>query len=236
MASIKSLLIEPPGPEVEAAIVNQFWANDLASSQSCHEPYKAYFRYYTTECRRLRLGLSSEVWNSSAMLAITHEHILLIVRILAHETEARRSHVRSLIRQSLQDGDDEAINRSIDFALRVWLTINVREDRLSTPRTPTIQWDETSTLVEFITRIFPRPNPVVAISVQLDHSFTAANMSRLSGIDIEWTPCLADHLRLDKRRRLLRIYPYKQLLCDQLRLWNDVQKVQEKELRFVSRC
>ncbi|PVH77514.1 hypothetical protein DL98DRAFT_361449, partial [Cadophora sp. DSE1049] len=54
--------------------------------------------------------------------------------------------------------------------------------------------------------------------LQLDHTFTVANMHRLSGIDVEWTPCLADHLRFNKRRRLLRIYPFKQILLDHLHL------------------
>jgi hypothetical protein len=97
--------------------------------------------------------------------------------------------------------------------------MNVREEcfSLHTPRTPIIQWDDRSALVDFIAGNFPRAT--TSGSAQLDHTFTAANMNRLSGIDIEWTPCLADHLRFDKRRRLLRVYPFKQILIDHLGMW-----------------
>lgn len=200
MASIQSLLTEPPDPEAEGAIVRQFWAVDIQKQNIQKESHKSYFRYYTTERRRLRLGLSKETWDPSFMVATTHEHILLIVRILSLDKTSRQPEVRDLIGQPFPDGGDAAINRSIDFALRVWLTPNVREERLQTPRTPTIQWDDTTMLVDFIAQCFPHRNSTTTTTPQLDHGFTAANMNRLSGIDIEWTPCLADHLRIDKWR------------------------------------
>jgi hypothetical protein len=218
MASPPSSLVEPPSAGREAAIVKQFWAKKIPPSKA--EAYRPYFRYYATECRRLRLGISKESWQSSTMVATTHEHILLIVYKLPLEKDIIRPNLRSSLRRHFPNGDDIAINRSIDFALRVWLTMNVREEcySLQTPRTPTIQWDDTSTLVDFIARNFPQAT-TTAGSLQLDHTFTAASINRLSGIDIEWTPCLADHLRFDKRRRLLRIYPFKQVLLDHLQLW-----------------
>jgi hypothetical protein len=71
--------------------------------------------------------------------------------------------------------------------------------------------------VEFVERCFPTLRATTSSSLQFDYTFTAANINRLSGIDIEWTPCLADHLRFDKRRRLLRVYPFKQFLVDSVR-------------------
>jgi hypothetical protein len=218
MTSTPSSLVEPPGPDCKAAIVKQFWAKDIPQSEA--EAYRPYFRYYATECRRLRLGISKESWQSSTMVATTHEDIFLIVYKLPLERDLSRPDLRASLRRHFPNGDDVAINRSIDFALRVWLTMNVREDcySMQTPQTPTIQWDDESTLVNFIARTFPLAT-TTASSLQLDHTFTAANINRLSGINIEWTPCLADHLRFDKRRRSLRIYPFKQVLLDHLQLW-----------------
>jgi hypothetical protein len=233
MASTPSSLVEPPGADCEAAIVKQFWAKDIPPSKA--EAYRPYFRYYATECRRLRLGISKESWQSSTMVATTHEHILLIVNKFPLEKDLFRPNLRSSLRRHFPNGDDIAINRSIDFALRVWITMNVREEcyGLQTPRTPTIQWNDTSSLVDFIARNFPQAT-TTASSLQLDHTFTAANINRLSGIDIEWTPCLADHLRFDKRRRLLRIYPFKQVLLDHLQLWEGTESQKGSGLVIAS--
>jgi hypothetical protein len=232
MASTQSPLIEPPGPDCEAAIVKQFWVKDIPPGKA--ESYRSYFRYYSTECRRLGLGVSKELGISkeSTLVARTHEDILLIVYKLATEKDLCRPNLRASLRRHFPNGDDIAVNRSIDFALRVWLTMNVREEcySLQTPRTPTIQWDDTSTLVDFIARNFPQAT-TTSSSLQLDHTFTAANINRLSGIDIEWTPCLADHLRVDQRRRLLRIYPFKQILLDHLQLWEGIES--ERGSRLV---
>jgi hypothetical protein len=238
MASTQSSLVNPPGPGYETVIVKQFWAKDIPQGKA--EAYRPYFRYYATECRRLRLGrlrlgISNELGQSSAMVATTHGDILFIVSKLPLEKDLSRPDLRASLRRHFPNGDDIGINRSIDFALRVWLTMNVREEcyRMQTPQTPTIQWDDESTLVNFIAQNFPEAT-TTASSLQLDHTFTAANINRLSGIDIEWTPCLADHLRFDKRRRSLRIYPFKQVLLDHLQLWEGTESEKGPGLVILS--
>jgi hypothetical protein len=228
MASIESLLNDLPCTDVEAFIINQLWGTDV---QTLPGSYNSYFRYYGTECRRLQFGISKDAWQSTAMAASTHEHMILIVGTLALDKSCRRPAVRALLRQHFPGSHDLSLNRSIDFALRAWLTINVREDSfaLHTPRTPTIQWDDSSSLADFVTRNFPRAT--TTSSYLLDHTFTAASINRLSGIDIEWTPCLADHLKFDRRRRLLRVYPFKQILLNHLQIWESSKTAPEKVSR-----
>jgi hypothetical protein len=228
MASIQSLLTDLPCTDVEAFIINQLWGTDV---QTLPGPYSSYFRYYRTECRRLQFGISKDAWQSMVMVARTHEHMIFIVGTLALEKSFRRPAVPALLRQHFPSSDDLSLNRSIDFALRAWLTINVREDAfvLHTPRTPKIQWDDSSSLADFVIRNFPRAT--TTSSYLLDHTFTAANINRLSGIDIEWTPCLADHLRFDRRLRLLRVYPFKQVLLNHLQIWESSKAAPEKASR-----
>jgi hypothetical protein len=228
MASIRSLLSDRPCADVEAFIISQLWGTDV---QTLPGSYQSYFRYYGTECRRLQFGISKEAWQSTSMAANTHEHMILIVNTLALDKSRNRPAVRALLRQHFPSSHDLALDRSIDFALRAWLTMNVREESfaLHTPRTPTIQWDDSSSLAGFVLRNFPRAT--TTSSYPLDHTFTAANINRLSGIDIEWTPCLADHLRFDKRRRLLRVYPFKQTLLDHLQIWESSKTTPEKASR-----
>lgn len=238
MSSIQAALSDPPAPDLEATIIERFWLKNIRRGLGRDEVYRSYFRYYATECRRLRLGISKEAWQSTAMVARTHEDILRIVHVLSNEQHLCRPEMRTLLRQHFGEAEDLAINRSIDFAMRVWLTINVREHqfRTHTPRTPIIQWDDSSTLTAFVACNFSHAT-TTAGSLQLDHTFTAANMHRLSGIDIEWTSCLADHLRFDKRRRLLRIYPFKQILLDHLHVYESSNGDSEKKMsRFVELC
>ncbi|TVY18403.1 hypothetical protein LARI1_G003433 [Lachnellula arida] len=203
MASIYLPVTEPPGPDNEVAIIKQLWGKDIAKGQA--DAYRSYFRYYSTECRRLQMGISKESWLSSTMAAKTHADILFIVHTLSLESQLYRPDVRALLRHRFVNSDDLAVNRSIDFALRAWLTLNVREERFSlhTPSTPVMEWDDNTTLADFVERNFPNASPTSSVpSLQFDHAFTMASMNRLSGIEVEWTPCLADHLRFDKRRRI----------------------------------
>ena len=215
MASINSPLSDSLEKSTELQIVKQLWGKQIHEAQL--EPYRPYFRYYATECRRLQLGISEKAWQSTTMAARTHSDLLIIVNTLSLNSSSCNPEIRTSLQTYFPHADDIAIKRSIDLALRIWLTLNVREEcfKTHTPRTPTIQWDDTTTLSDFIAGNFPHAT-TSAGSLQLDHNFTAANIHRLSGIDIEWTPCLADHLRFDKRRRLLRVYPFKQILLDHL--------------------
>ena len=218
MASLQSPLSSPPSHAAELLIASQFWCKQIPPQEQ--NAYRTYFRYYATECNRLRLGLSKDSWQST-MVATTHEQNLFIVSLLLQSKHSKRPHIRSLIRERWLNADDKAINRSIDFALRTWLTINIRENAFSlhTPRTPTVQWNDETTLVGFVERCFLSAE--TTRDLRFEDTFTAANIRRLSGIEVEWTPCLADHLRFDARRRLLRVYPFKQVLVDNLKLWGE---------------
>jgi hypothetical protein len=233
MATLQSSLSNPLSHEGELDFIKQLWSTDIQEGQI--RSYRPYFRYYETECARLHLGRVEEKRNSTTMIAATHEDAHLIVRILSRGQSCHRPEVRALLQQQFPMAEDIAINRSIDFALRVWLTMNVREERLHTPHTPTMQWDDTTTLADFIAGKFP-PNDTAnspAMFVQLDHTFTAAQISHLSGINIEWTPCLVDHLRLDKKFRVLKIYPFKQILLDRIRILETSKISPEENPRFV---
>ncbi|KAE9374018.1 hypothetical protein N431DRAFT_335636 [Stipitochalara longipes BDJ] len=216
MASLQSSLSDSLSHEGELAFAKHLWCKDIQEGQI--RSYRPYFRYYETECARLHLGQVKEKRNPPIVIAATHEDVSRIVRILSLGQSCHRPEVRALLQQQFPMAEDISINRSIDFALRVWLTMNVREERLHTPHTPTMQWDDTTTLTDFIAGKFAPKDTAhsLAMFVQLDHTFTAAQINHLSGINIEWTPCLADHLRLDKKFRVLKIYPFKQILLDQV--------------------
>lgn len=90
--------------------------------------------------------------------------------------------------------------------------INIQEPKFGGLRHEAtfIQWDDESTLRAFLESLFPLSRwPVTAQSSRLGPHFTAAFMRRVCGLSIEWTTSLHDHLRLDRRRKALKIFPYK---------------------------
>ena len=73
-------------------------------------------------------------------------------------------------------------------------------------------------LIQFVARQFPSkcPTPLDASESRLDRQFTAVYMSRACDLKVEWTSCIADHLRFDFKRNAVRIYHFKICLIDHM--------------------
>jgi hypothetical protein len=109
----------------------------------------------------------------------------------------------------LDGRQDWSFDRSIDITLRLWLQVNIRDDD-SGLGGPKVRWDETTTLTEFITSLFPVADwELGAKERRLDPYFTGANMVGVCGLKIAWTNSLEDHLRLERREKVLWVFPYK---------------------------
>jgi hypothetical protein len=210
-------LSEPPDSPAQLTIIERFWKQIIPKSSL--DIYRPYFWYYKVESQRLQFGLSIQQWQSSALAATTHEDILCIVDVLSSKRDLRRPQIRDQLRERFPEAGGQAINWSIDLALRLWLMLNVRDEAFSlhAPQTPSIQWDDWTTLLDFVEHQFPTATrSYERRNMQFDHTFTAVNIVRYSGLRIEWTTSLADHLRLDRRRRVLRIFPFKHCLQSHL--------------------
>jgi hypothetical protein len=123
--------------------------------------------------------------------------------------------------KEMNDGNsyNARLNNSINLALRLWLTIVIR-DSVFAPAASAIEWDDHSTLQEFLKRQFPAPRPIQTPSEKdntmiLRSDFTAVNLRRIGGINIDWTCDLSEHLKFDRETRRLKIYMLKICLYDQ---------------------
>jgi hypothetical protein len=108
---------------------------------------------------------------------------------------------------------EDSINRTIDLSLRLWLVINVRDDDF-TPGIRSIQWDDSPSLQAFIASQFPKPRLFKELSEKmfdfvLPDNFTIVKLKRYSGIKIDWTYDLSEHLDFDKDHRILKVFPLK---------------------------
>ena len=210
MASVDSSLTCRPGMQAKIEIGRRFFGQAFQARDL--KPFEAYFRYYDSELAMLQLGSSPLSRQSTDLAAKTHDDILFIARTLQQSGTETRPAVRRSILTRFRDGKDVALNRSIDLTIRLWLSLNVREEafRLQSPQTPALEWDDASSLQEFLSGLFPKAQwHLQAREGRLHPYFTIANMIKICGLRVEWTDSLEDHLRLDRRQKVVRVYPYK---------------------------
>lgn len=226
MASAQINLADRPGPRLQIA---QAFFGPVLREEQLHT-LQNYFIYYSQELELLCKGISEESWQTKGLAAKTYEDIFYVVNVLRNNGNSRRPEARQRLSLRFRSSDDLGLNRSINLAIRLWLMINTQEPEFGGLRheATSIQWDDSSTLLAFLQSLFPRSRwRITAQSSRLGPHFTAAFMQRVCGLSIEWTTSLHDHLRLDRLRKALKVFPYKchlQALIDSYN--NDVDKKQ----------
>ena len=213
-------LRNPPSKHLRKEIIHRLWRR--AKDEIDLDDYDSYFDHYDETCRTLYLGARCE---ADSMSASTHEHVLLIIDGIWSFIDQDTCIDRALLRESLSrvsqsktqfhNQADERINPSIDLALRLWLTMNIRK-RGVTPIIRNNPWNDQTDLTSFIRTQFRGPEIARDINAPLVGALTAVDMERTSGIRIKWTYHLEDHLLLDRVNRTLNVYPLERVLHDHM--------------------
>ena len=200
----------------EIAIVQCFWRQNLIATDL--NLYKPYLDFYRSEMKSLRFGFLTESHLLARMAARSHSDLRRIVETLSTYRNADLYTTRAAIQTLFPSHNDEAIGISINLAVRVWLTLNTRErtGSLMVGSALILSWEnDPLSLVDFARCQFPSTiPPLPAPESWLDSGLTAYNLDRNCQVIIEWTNCLADHLRFDPERRQLHVYPFKICLYD----------------------
>ena len=210
MASAKVTARPGSRAEISEAFFNK---RDLLKVNS--RELQSYFDYYTEELKLLYTGISEDTWQAKSLATKVYEDIFYIVNILRQNGNARRADLYPPLRLRFLTSEDSCLNRSLNLAIRLWLMINAQEDQFGGIRheVTCVQWDNESTLDEFVQSLFPKSRwPISPQASRLGPYFTAAFMQNVCGLKVEWTTGLQDHLRLDRRRKALKVFPYKGLL------------------------
>lgn len=110
---------------------------------------------------------------------------------------------------------DEKMDNTINLALRLWLTIDIRARQFG--GVGDIQYNDNSSLGDFIEQRFQtakKPAGEVAQSrdVLLEEEFTAPNLFHRRGIKTEFTDKLSNHLIYDAKAEILIVYSLKHFL------------------------
>ena len=176
-----------------------------------------YERFYKQELSRTHYATSLPRHYGAPASQNDTNDIVTLCKWLKDHTKAYRPDVREYIsaQSGFKDANATTLNNHIDFTLRLMLMMNIRqqEARLQMPETPILRWNDSTSLEDFIAQHFPRSNwQITPRECCLDPWFTVANMVRICQLRIRWTDSLENHLRLDRRSRVLSIFPYKACL------------------------
>lgn len=197
-------------PDSQRHITQAIFGNACGGGQYRH--LKRYFAYYAEELDLLRRGISDDSWQTKCLAVKTCEDIFYVIHVLRDNGASQRPQVRQLLLPRFPSENEFALNRSIHLAIRLWLMVNTQELKFGGLRHEAnpVEWDDESTLRAFLQSLFPSAKwQVTAQSSRLGPHFTAGFMQDVCGLTIEWTTSLHDHLRLDRRRKAVRIFPYK---------------------------
>jgi hypothetical protein len=221
-ALTRKLTIETKGNVMETIFESR-------SNITRHALSDRYFKYYEQELEMVQFGSITQMGPVTPLAVKTHADILLVIREIQTDCLLTKCKVRDKLRVHFSEAKDAELNASIDLALRLWLMLNVRDPRLKlqTPQTPIVSWGETLSFKDFMEQTFPRSTWQVGVKdSRLHPSFTAAFMVEVCGLQLEWTDCLADHLRLDRREKALRVYSYKDYLQSALEKRDQIERAQ----------
>ena len=202
-------------------ILEAFWPRDTTTLQEVGDdrercPWNAYFRHYTTECRK---AIGSACGEHVTVRA--HQDIIDIVRHI--EAGATKEMIkRSLVVLDTQQRSEEAKNRmaegSVRLVARLFLMVDVGAPSQSWIWGPSfLPWDEEHDDMKTVLK-----NHFVISSRQtgnlvFEEEFTAFNLQRFTGLKIQWSNNLADHLRLIDNDQKLCIFHHGTFLQHQTR-------------------
>jgi len=181
-------------PNHKREILGHLWdlnslPRDLTDASSWGD---GYFLYYKEQC-------TATTPNFQEMQGIsTHQDVVDIAHCLRNPDATRRS-VKGSVTQVSSDseaGDPESrMLRSINFAVRLWLMLDVG-DYLSgfTLGQTQLHWGN-QTIRSLIESEFNKKS-VLESKTKLEKMFNAYSLETVAGIKIYWTNNLADHLRM----------------------------------------
>ncbi|KAK8085472.1 hypothetical protein PG997_006743 [Apiospora hydei] len=156
-----------------------------------------YLQYYSTQCRQFLLDGGMHVSVS------THNDIVHLASIF-HQNPARGDILQTYVASSLEKAADaEAASCAVNLCARLLLMVAIGNPPNSLPGPNTIHWEDGS-LSDFTEGCFGVQHQLNPENAQISKTMTMLNLQKIGGMEIEWTPNLADHLRLvDDDRRVL---------------------------------
>lgn len=185
-----SLQKRPIDAATRSQIINELWPRKPSVQLQADElDWEAYFTYYSEQCRLLRRAT-----------ATTHNDVVDITRKLVQLSD------KAAVKQALKSchqtprvkedqEQDPLMENSLLLGARLFVMMDIGTPQFAFSGRPRLEWNDGS-LQSFVHGYFNEPPAMSHENVKLEPIFTAANLERVAGIQVEWTSNLADHLRM----------------------------------------
>jgi hypothetical protein len=181
-----------------------------------------YLRYVEDELYAVRARIhAGNIKEASAALG-KFDDLSAVMQVLQDHSSMPLCELRQHLRHHFQikSTDKISLDPAICLAARLLYMLNVQPLELqdTTSGTRALLWNDELSLCTFVACQFPSAKSHISPREgRLDPYFTAANLSRICKVRIEWTDSLEDHLRLERRTNSLRIFPHKRYLLQLLK-------------------
>jgi hypothetical protein len=177
-------------PDLKERVLSEFWG--VTSSQADKWLVEHYSEYYSKQVQLMLYdgGHQPSTW--------THNDIVEVMTYIADSRDRKDISASLQSRCTANEAEQQRVmvNQLIDLAARLCLMLSFGTTPFAYERQLSVDWIQGSAK-EFLHQHF---QPQIAIHVdsrfKLPKIFTARNVHRIGGIQIEWTPYLSEHLRL----------------------------------------
>ena len=148
----------------------------------------------------------------------SHENLREIFQELEKSPHKTKNEITKSLSTQLPSFDDAGWDESLNLVCRIGYLLNARpEDSKMTTPEPALTWEDNVTLDNWIGHQFTKSEwRLTSRESRLHPKFTAAFMVRVCGLQLYFTNCIADHLYLDRRNKLLHVFRHK--ACIEARL------------------
>jgi hypothetical protein len=189
-------------------LIRKFWPDLDLKKEEMHEQYYAsFFDYIGRE-------LASLKQHRYRFSAGSFDETFNIMKELKESRAHPRKTIMMTLQRNLLDYDNEALLRSIELTLRLCLTLNIRSDAVAVgpvqAHLSSIDWEDDISLEQLVQAQFISSKDLPKGSnTRIDPAFTAAYLTGVCRVKIHWTDNLADHLRFDRKWRVVTVYQHK---------------------------
>jgi len=200
----------------ESALLETCFDRSTTESKPRKGELRPFFKLYQEHVKQLDLEYGAgEKWMFAEK---SHQQLFETIRELkALGGSVTRTEARDAISCKLQllTTTPETMDSLLDVALRIWLFVNFRNpshESIGHGR-PCVVWHNTTSLQDTLKDVFQHSETELTLTQRrLSPHFTAANMVNICGLKLEWATTLDDHLRLDRERKKLWVFPLRDWL------------------------
>ncbi|KAH7071479.1 hypothetical protein BKA63DRAFT_73422 [Paraphoma chrysanthemicola] len=196
------------------SLIQQLWPDaiddrGIVDNFSC----KAYFEYLANELDQLR-------HYRHLFAAQSFESTFGIIKTLRDKNTTTYAEILDSLGNHYPDASRDALRRSVELSLRMWLTVNVHHSDIYTGPIAAgdqpLDWAQDECLEQLFRGKFGRNVHLQRqrTTAKFDTALTAAYLVGTCGMRLHWTDDLAAHLGYDSNRRVLTVYRHKACLLN----------------------